>query len=127
MAFTNVRRNMSLAKYRGFPDAPTDLQLIKAAFENDKVQERFGQNEGAGNVGGGRLVYVGAEANGKKEGFAVFKSPSIVAHLPQMRERKYFVDGTFAVMPIGKYDQLLVFHVEHLGRVSYNSRVIIEY
>lgn len=57
----------------------------------------------------------------KGDGFscAVFSSPKtieLIGDIPPSK-RKYFVDGTFKIVPIGPFSQLLIIHIGYLKSV----------
>lgn len=116
MSYDKVRRNMKRHKYAGFPPAPQDVEGIRQAFADVKVKAMFGSSKD------GSEFYVGSEEGGEavadKYGFAVFASATVMKKLPTLPQREYFVDGTFSVVPSGKFKQLLVIHVQHGGHVS---------
>lgn len=86
---------------------------MQAAFANEATLARYGSSRGAVP----RRFYVGT-CNEAAYGFTIFTSEFVVDAMANVQERRYFVDGTFRVVPDGEFVQLLVIHLDFKNHVS---------
>lgn len=100
---------------------PRSAQDIKKVFENSVIYEKY-----ALNLRKSKPFYIDSvdgidPVDGKDSSFTIFASHQIIDLVEQHilpKDRKYLMDGTFDVCPIGCHYQLLVIYIEFKNDVS---------
>lgn len=102
-------RNLRRLKNTPFPKLPTNADEIKSAFKKPEILEQYGFN-----LRGSERFYVDTITD-TQSAFTVFASTEAirltVEHIPP-NERRYLLDATFDVTPIGGFYQLLIVYIE---------------
>lgn len=110
-----MTRNLRRYTNEKYPAHPTTASQIKNAYEDPKNMEKFGFN-----LRNTKPFYINTVET-KSSAFAVFASHEIMGmvdeHIPP-ENRRYMLDGTFDVVPLGSFYQLLVIAIEYKSDVS---------
>lgn len=121
LANVNVKK-MARACYRyassELPQSPRTAEDLKLAFDDQTVMERFGRTYVSPNetqTDFFRGIHVSAEFS-----YAVFASQGIIDLINQniaVQRRKYSMDATFKICPLGEFRQFLVIYIEYIESV----------
>lgn len=120
LSFTSMARNLRRKTNKKRPKNVKTPKEIQGAFENQETMANFGLNLRKTD-----RFYINTV--GKKKGaFTIFGSHEMIrlveGHIPP-EERKFMLDGTFDVVPVGCYYQLLIIAIEYKKDVSLMSNV----
>lgn len=112
--FYKHERGLQMIRSDSLPKNPLNCNDISKMFERKDTIELLGTTKT------GDIFYNGS-MEGNDYGFCVFSSPQIIT-LYQTRikygERVIMMDGTFAIVPVGSFDQLLVIYAVYLEKVN---------
>lgn len=112
-----MARNLRRYTNKKYPSKPTTTREIKMAYNSFETMQQFGLN-----LRKTHRFYIDTVENGGSE-FTVFASYEMMnmveEHIPP-ESRRYMVDGTFDVVPISHFYQLLVIAIEYKNDVSEN-------
>lgn len=111
-SFPTMQRQLNRIKNCLTPDAPKNAADVARVFAMPEIMDRYGKTRGEPK----EAFYVGSISH-QSFGMAIFASPSIVAKLPTLKNKRFMIDGTFRVVPHGEFCQLLVLHLERKNRV----------
>lgn len=108
-----MKRNLRRILNSRFPQNPKSPADVAAAFENEDVFNAYGYN-----LRQTEIFHI-TTINEKESSFTLFGSKGIMDMIEEFipKNRKYLLDGTFDVTPIGYY-QLLVIYIEYQNDVS---------
>lgn len=121
-----MKRTIARRTNKKYPCNAESAEAIANEFKNPKTFSEFGLN-----LRKTEPFYIGTIELPSKYSFTVFASKQVMSlidkHIPE--DRKYMMDGTFDVTPLGCYYQLLVIHIEYQNDVSYafNGKQIESY
>lgn len=101
-----------------FPDSPKNVAEIIEYFAHDSVKTTSGQTLRGPDEETSEFFKHGFAC--KDYSFCLFASDDIIKIIGTIppNERLFFCDGTFKVVPIGEFTQLLVLSVNIEGQVS---------
>lgn len=120
LSFRSMARNLRRKTNKRRPQNVKTPKEIQRAFENQETMENFGVNLRKTD-----RFYIDTIGK-KKSAFTIFGSHEMIRlveeHIPP-EERRYMLDGTFAVVPLGCYYQLLIIAIEYKKDVSLMSNV----
>lgn len=110
-----MARNLRRYTNKRYPVKPTNTVEIKAAYDDHAIMEKFGFN-----LRNTHKFYVDSvETEGSA--FTIFASYEMMGmvedHIPP-ESRRYMIDGTFDVVPMRFFYQLLVIAIEYKNGVS---------
>lgn len=91
------------------------LDIIRA-FKNKSIIDKYGFN-----LRKTKRFYIDTVVNGK-DFFTVFASHQVINLIRKFiatKDRRYLTDGTFKIVPLSKYYQLLIIHIEYKNDVSF--------
>lgn len=113
--YNSMARNLRRITSKKYSPKVTSLTKVKEAYDDPETMEEYGFNLRKTDQ-----FYVNTiEANNR--GFVLFASHQIMRmiddHIPP-ENRKYMLDGTFDVRPIGGFYQLLIIAIEYKDSVS---------
>lgn len=95
---------------------------IAKEFENAETLTDFGLN-----MRKNKRFYIDTIVDAENS-FTIFASHQIVdmikQHIP-LNDRRYMMDGTFDVSPLGSYYQLLIIYIEYKNDVCFNLQSYI--
>lgn len=103
-------------KSNTFPASPINGEQIIDAFQDERVLQSFGFT----NHENRRKLYKGTIV--EEYGTATFFASELVMqmideNIPK-KKRRYLMDATFKIVPVGCFKQLLIIYVEYIGKVS---------
>lgn len=121
LKYSSMERNLRRLLNNDMPEMPTSAAEISRAFENAATMDRFGFN-----LRSTERFYIDTIQKDPHYSFTLFASIEIIKmieqHIPQ--NRRYLMDGTFDVTPVGCFSQLLIIHIEYENDVSDNYQLI---
>lgn len=113
-----MARNLRRYTNTKYPSKPTTSVAIKNAYNDRATMEEYGMNM--------RKTYnfyidtVVESKHGEFTLFASYETDSLIEKYIPPGNRKYMLDGTFDVTPIGDSYQLLIIAIEFKTGVSYS-------
>lgn len=116
MNFTKVERNARRYKNRKYPKLPKRATDIIKVFDDKVVMNKYGFN-----LRKTKRFYIDTIVNGS-DFFTVFSSQQIISLVKKFikpEERKYLTDGTFKIVPLNSYYQLLTINIGYKNDVSF--------
>lgn len=117
-----MERNLRRLKQKKYPKNPINGPQIINTFEDPINIENF-----AFNLRRTNRFYIDTVKTDLDQWFTVFASQSLIKmienHIPA-EERRYLIDGTFKVRPLGNFYQLVVIYIEFKNDVSFMSPII---
>lgn len=116
LQFKQLQRTASRVKSNRHPKAPRTITEIKNAFAKPEIYNKY-----ALNLRQTRPFYIDTIDDGPKSAFTILASHQMIDLIEEHvapEEKRYLMDGTFAVVPIGCYYQLLIIHLEFKNDVS---------
>lgn len=124
--FKKYERTLQMIRDKCIPKNPINCAEIIAAFRETKIMSTLGRSKLPGNS-----VFFDGLIEKATHAFCIFSSKFAIALIQkniEVARRNYMVDGTFAVCPIGPFNQLLVIHAAYIKCVSvYIMRFIFIY
>lgn len=114
LTFKRVERNARRYKHPKYPKLPKSATDIIKAFAKKEIILKYGLN-----LRKTKRFYIDTVVNGS-EFFTVFASHQIIGLIEKHiapRDRKYMLDGTFKIVPLTDYYQLLIIHIEYKNDV----------
>lgn len=105
LQFNSLKSTLYRIRKAECPGNPLNASDVEALFENVNTLERFGKTKTANP----QLFYQGTISEGDKVA-VIFGSPQIIQRLSETN-RRYYVDGTFSVVP-NQFYQLLIVGIE---------------
>lgn len=108
LQYGQFRRNLSKKKTLLYPTAPSTVEGVIDAYDDNVVLLKYGMSK----VNTSERFYRGSIVQEHFK-YTIFVSPSILAKIEGMTERRYHIDATFKVVPNGQYTQLLVIHINY--------------
>lgn len=94
----------------GVPKAPKTVKEIRDAMNRPEVFETYGKT----HYIDGNEVFLDHLYEGKDFSYCIFSSKKIIQEIEKtvdVKDREYFIDGTFQVVPFGCFSQLLIIHI----------------
>lgn len=91
---------------------------MNEAFRNEDIFNEYGRSRYIPNAPFFRHVFDASD----DFAYCIFASQAIMDLITtniSVKDRKYLIDGTFNVVPKGEFNQLLIIHVEYIGKVSF--------
>lgn len=120
-----MERNFRRLKNQEYPKAPKTADEIMKAYSDPIIAEKFGNN-----LRNSARFYRGTVIIPPKSAFTIFASQQIIdlvkKHIPE-GERTYMMDGTFAVVPVASYYQLLIIYIQYKNDVRFYIYIILTY
>lgn len=119
-----MSRNLLQIRRNALPKSPASAPEILEAYEKKFVQENYGltmRNEGK-KTNFFKHAFECADFS-----YCVFASDDVInAAITQVEQenRKIYMDGTFRVYPMGKFQQLLIIYVNIHGQVIQITTVL---
>lgn len=111
--FYKVERSLQLIRSAALPKNPTNADEIAKMFQRNDIAKMLGTTKD------GRPFYNGVFESDDFS-FCVFSSQSIIEQYCERvkyGDRHIMMDGTFAVVPIGSFNQLLIIYAVYLEKV----------
>lgn len=105
-----MSRNLRRYANPTYPSKPTSLAMIIEAYNDPAIMQQFGYN-----LRKTERFYIGT-IDEKEGGFTVFASKEIIRMIEDEvppESRKYMLDGTFDVVPIRSFYQLLIIALDY--------------
>lgn len=118
--FESIERNLRQLRDKAFPKSPQTADELKTVFENENMMNIYGMCNQTEDQKEKKDVFYRGVVKGNGFSSVVFASPSMIEMIKENiphTKRYYFVDGTFKIVPIGYYSQLLIIHVCYLDVV----------
>lgn len=116
--FFKHERALQLIRCDALPKNPLDASHISNMFDRNDVLELLGKTKG------GQLFFDGIlEGPDYSECFFSSKKSIEIFETNELPgERKIMIDGTFDVVPLGSYKQLLIIYAVYMGKVNYEKK-----
>lgn len=111
-----MRRNLCRYMNEKYPANPNSFAAVYDAFKNPNIFAEYGEN-----MRKTEDFYIGTVVNEPMYSFTLFGSMEaikMVEKFIQPEDRRYLLDGTFSIKPIGPYYQVLVIYIEVKNDVS---------
>lgn len=111
-----MERNMMRIGAKNMPKSPTTSEGIEKVFLLENVMQHFGTAKNAEDKTFFKIVF-------KCDAFeyCVFASDRIIEliekYFPDIAERRYLMEATFKIVPVGPYKQFLILYVELIDKV----------
>lgn len=99
--FNKIARHRTRLKNMLSPNAPKTVEDVEAAFKLEATMTKYGHTKGQER----HIFYSGAVKT------------RVINLMTNCTDRRFYVDGSFRVVPNGKYKQLLIIHWEHMNQV----------
>lgn len=117
----SMKRNIGrLTNKKKRPKNVETPALIAEEFQNAETMNNFGLN-----LRKNEIFYIDTIVE-PQFAFTIFASHQIINltknHIP-VNDRRYMMDGTFDVTPLGSYYQLLIIYIEYKNDVCFNNLV----
>lgn len=112
-----MERNLRRHKNKKYPKVPRSAVDIIRSFEDSAVIQEFGFN-----LRKTKRFYIDTVEIDEKSSFTLFASHEIFDLVKKHilpNDRRYLMDGTFDVTPIGCHYQLLIIYIEYKNDVSF--------
>lgn len=118
--FYGMRRDLICIRNGIMPASPSTPQEIAANFEKEDIMREYGMTTGTPQCESTpffRGVIIEEEF-----AYCVFASQRIIDEINQLppENRHYYMDGTFKVVPFGRFNQLLIIYFEFFHKVNIN-------
>lgn len=114
-----MERNARRYKNKGYPKLPKGATDLIKIFSDKEIAEKYGLN-----LRKTKPFYIDTVVQGR-EFFTVFASHQIIKLVEQFIAPKdrtltltFMLDGTFKIVPIKKYYQLLIIHIQYGNDVN---------
>lgn len=114
---------MRRIKNETFAASPKSGEEIIAAFEKENIMSSFGYS----NHENPKTLYKGTIMDGDNYVCTFLVSETIIDMIAtniDLERRRYMMDATFKIVPVGIFKQLLIIYVEYLDCVSANLFVL---
>lgn len=118
--FFDVERGLQVLRSAALPKNPTNADEIAKMFQRDDIAKLLGTTKD------GRPFYNGVFESDDFS-FCVFSSESTIKQYCERvkyGDRHIMMDGTFAVVPIGSFNQLLIIYAVYLEKVKSKPLVL---
>lgn len=114
MDFFQHERALQLIRNESLPKNPINTADIETMFQRDDIMTMLGKSKE------GELFFDGVLEGNEYSAcfFSSKKSIEIFENNEDFGERQIMIDGTFDVVPIGSYKQLLVIYAVYMEKVS---------
>lgn len=119
MNFFKHERTLQKIRNHAFPTNPKDCAEIIAAFENQNIMDSIGRSQHVS-----KYAFFNGAVKTEEHSFCVFSSKHIMDLIEKRIEsgrREYMLDATFKVVPIGPFNQLLIFHIKYIQKVRLHT------
>lgn len=114
-----MSRNLHKIRSKCLPPCPKDISQIVDAFQTEYVRNNYGLT--IRNQAALQTMFFHRAFEGDDFAYCMFISQDIVKAIKQhiaVENRQYYLDGTFGVVPMGIFKQLLIIHINFMGQVS---------
>lgn len=114
--YDSIKRNLRQLRVHGLPKPPTNCAEIKEVFEKNNIFEKFGYSKHQNR----EKFYNGCFEN-KSFSYCVFSSMTTIKLIEKhvIRENlTILMDGTFKIVPLGCFKQILIIYAEYSGKVN---------
>lgn len=112
--FFKYERGLQIIRSASLPKNPSSCDEISKIFQRKELVELLGTTRN------GEIFYNGT-MEGHDYGFCVFSSAASIKFFESRTtygERSVMMDGTFAVVPLGVFDQLLILYGVYMEKVK---------
>lgn len=115
LRYHKMERNLRRIKNQKYPKRPKNASEIKKLYEDPEVIQNFGYNMRKTS-----RFYIDTVMEPESV-FTVYASQQVIdmikTHIP-VGQRTYLMDGTFSVVPVSSYYQLLIIYIQYKNDVS---------
>lgn len=113
-------RQLHKIRANTLPSSPKNIAEVLKVYKTPYVIENYGLTlRDDANV---RTMFFNHAYENDDFAYCVFASLDIVTaiktNIQNVKDRQFFIDGTFKVCPIGIFNQLLIVHINFMGQVS---------
>lgn len=116
LKFESLERNTRRYKDT-FPRMPKCPSHIIKAFADPQIYDKY-----ALNLRKTHPFYIATVEHDEKTFFSIIVSHQIMQMIEENippKDRKYLIDGTFKVTPMGGFQQLMIIHIEYKNDVRF--------
>lgn len=116
LLYEEHERCLQKARNMGVPKAPQNVQEIREAINRTDIFDTYCKT----NHMDRREIFLDHLYEGKDFSFCIFSSKKIIQEIEKnidVKDREYFIDGTFKVVPYGCFSQLLIIHIGRFDTV----------
>lgn len=118
ISYKSMERGLLKIRNGTLPKSPKNCEEIINAYKVAYVIENYGMTIRESDKP--RTMYYKYTFESNEHSFCIFASDEIVAaikeHVPQ-DSRRYFMDATFKIVPMGIFKQLLILYAEFMGQI----------
>lgn len=110
LLYEDHERCLQKTRKLGVPKAPANVAEIRDAINRTEIFDLYCRT----NHTDVRDLFLDQLYDGKDFSYCIFSSKKIIALIEEkidVKDRHYFLDGTFSVVPYGCFTQLLVIHI----------------
>lgn len=114
--YSSIKRTLQRVKNEQFPVSPQSGNEVIEAFSNESVNKSFAFT----NHKPSTLLYKGTLVDNEYTS-TFFASDLIMALIDEkveLKRRRYLMDATFKIVPVGCFNQLLIIYLEYIDSVS---------
>lgn len=108
-----MERNLRRMKNKKVPTAPKTIEDVLNVFSDPAIITQYGLN-----LRKSERFYINTVKNPGFTVFASFQAIKMIEKNIPLDERRYLLDATFKVKPLGDYYQVLIIHIELKNDVS---------
>lgn len=116
--FFKIQRNLQYLANKKFIISPKTPADVSRAFQDEEILKTFGYTK---HTGIDASTFFKICFDSKDFAYCLFCSDKMINMLKENvafnTQKKVLVDGTFSVLPIGCFKQLLIIHIEYFEKV----------
>lgn len=113
--YFKYERTLQLIRSASFPKNPITCDEIAAAFQEDNIMNAIGRSQNTA-----KETFYNGVVQTENYSFCVFSSKKIMNIIDQnieVNRRNYLLDATFKVVPVGPFNQFLIFYINYIEKV----------
>lgn len=136
LSLDKIERGLQKIKKGALPKTPETIEDINGTFKQESVIESYGTTLQTVDSDGNELTqkysfFEGAVENKRQQfSFCVFSSKATVKLINEyipIGERHILMDGTFTVVPLGKFNQLFILYIRKQSKVFVCTNICVSY
>lgn len=113
-----MERNLRRKKNKKYPQKPKTVNDVIKAYDDPEIARKFGNN-----LRNTAQFYIDT-ITFLSSAFTIFASHQVIDMIKRYipNDRTYMMEGTFAVVPIENYYQLLIIYIQYKNDVSFAQK-----
>lgn len=116
--FFKYERTLQLIRSASFPKNPVTCDEISNAFQNENIMNSIGRSQHVA-----KEAFFNGVVQSEEYSFCVFSSKNIMNMIEKhidVNRRHYLLDATFKVVPVGPFNQFLIFYINYIEKVKFS-------